>query len=47
MIEMRKHVAWYLSGMRGASALRAQVNRIDSLAELEAMLTQYKGSLDS
>ena len=47
VIEMRKHVAWYLSGMRGASALRAQVNRIDSLAELEAMLTQYKGSLDS
>ena len=47
VIEMRKHVAWYLSGMRGASALRAQVNGIGSLAELEAMLTQYKRTLDS
>lgn len=47
VIEMRKHVAWYLSGMRGASALRARVNAVGSLAELEAMLTQYKENLDS
>ena len=46
MIEMRKHVAWYLSGMRGASALRAQVNATGSLAELESMLTQYKHALN-
>lgn len=46
VIEMRKHVAWYLSGMRGASALRAQVNAIGSLAELESMLTQYKHALN-
>lgn len=46
VIEMRKHVAWYLSGMRGASALRAQVNATGSLAELEAMLTQYKHALN-
>ncbi|MDD5917723.1 MAG: tRNA dihydrouridine synthase DusB [bacterium] len=47
VIEMRKHVAWYLSGMRGASTLRAQVNRIGSLAELETMLLQYRESLNS
>lgn len=47
VIEMRKHVAWYLSGMRGASALRARVNAVGNLAELEAMLTQYKENLDS
>ena len=46
VIEMRKHVAWYLSGMRGASALRAQVNATGSLAELESMLTQYKHALN-
>ena len=46
VIEMRKHVAWYLSGMRGASTLRAQVNRIGSLAELETMLLQYRESLN-
>lgn len=47
VIEMRKHVAWYLSGMRGASTLRVRVNAIGSLAELEAMLTQYKKILES
>ena len=47
VIEMRKHVAWYLSGMRGASTLRAQVNRIGSLAELETMLLQYRESLNN
>ena len=42
IIEMRKHVAWYLSGMRGAAALRGAVNRIDSLEELSAMLLPLK-----
>lgn len=35
VIEMRKHVAWYLKGIRGAAALRARVNEA---ATLEAML---------
>ena len=37
----------FFSGMRGASALRARVNAVGSLAELEAMLTQYKKILES
>lgn len=32
--ESRKHIAWYLHGMRGAAAARGEVMRTDSLAEL-------------
>lgn len=35
--EMRKHVAWYTAGMPHSSALRNQVNQVESLAELEEM----------
>lgn len=37
MKEMRKHVAWYTAGMPHSSALRNQVNQVESLAELEEM----------
>lgn len=47
IIEMRKHVAWYLSGMRGAGALRARVNTVSSLAELSDMLCKLKESLSA
>lgn len=36
--EMRKHVAWYTKGMKGASKLRAEINRIESYEELEELL---------
>ena len=36
--EMRKHVAWYTTGMPHAAAVRNQVNRIESLAGLKEML---------
>jgi nifR3 family TIM-barrel protein len=38
---MRKHVAWYVTGMPGASHIRTQVNRTCTYAELDAMLEQY------
>lgn len=41
IIEMRKHIAWYLKGMRGAAQLRTRVNAASSLAELEALLQEY------
>lgn len=41
--EMRKHVAWYCKGMRGAAALRERVNRCESYGELELLL---RGHLD-
>lgn len=36
--EMRKHTAWYTSGMPGSSRLRAAVNQVSTLNELKALL---------
>ena len=36
--EMRKHVAWYTTGMRHSAALRREVCMIETYEELEAML---------
>ena len=38
VVEMRKHVAWYLKGMRGAAALRARVNAATTLEDMLALL---------
>ena len=37
--EMRKHVAWYTTGLHGAARLRDQINQVESYAELENLLT--------
>ena len=37
--EMRKHVAWYTKGLKGAARLRKKVNDVESLEELENLLT--------
>lgn len=37
--EMRKHVAWYTKGIPGASRLRDQINSVESVQELENLLT--------
>lgn len=36
--EMRKHVAWYSTGYKGASALRRKVNEVETYAQLEHLL---------
>ncbi|HIZ80899.1 MAG TPA: tRNA dihydrouridine synthase DusB [Candidatus Mediterraneibacter pullistercoris] len=37
--EMRKHVAWYTKGLKGAARLREKVNSVESLEELKNLLT--------
>lgn len=37
--EMRKHVAWYTKGIRGAARLRDEINKVESYEELEKILT--------
>ena len=37
--EMRKHVAWYTAGMRGAAKMREAVNHVNSVKEIEALLS--------
>jgi len=35
--EMRKHVAWYTKGMPGSAKVRAQVNQMENMQQLEAL----------
>ena len=37
--EMLKHVAWYTKGLKGAARMREKVNAVESLEELENLLT--------
>jgi len=39
--EMRKHVGWYVSGMRGAAQLRGTINQIDDPEQVKAMLLEF------
>ena len=43
--EARKHVAWYLKGIRNSAALRGDVNYVESYHQLYTMLTEFKNSL--
>ena len=36
--EMRKHVAWYVKGMRNATIIRNQINTYESFADCEKFL---------
>lgn len=38
--EMRKHIAWYISGYPHSAAIRNQVNMVESLGELEALINE-------
>ncbi|MBQ8954603.1 MAG: tRNA-dihydrouridine synthase, partial [Clostridia bacterium] len=39
--EMRKHVAWYIQGLPGCARIREQINRTQSLQEVERLLRAY------
>ena len=41
--EMRKHISWYSSGMRGAAKIRARVNEMETMEELTAIVNQLFG----
>ena len=45
VIEMRKHFAWYLKGLRGAAQVRSRINTMDSLIEVENTIKGYFQSL--
>ncbi len=36
--EMRKHIAWYTTGMKNSAKLRDDINRVESFEELETLL---------
>ena len=39
--EMRKHVGWYLHGLRGAARVRAEINHITDYHEIMALLERF------
>ncbi|MDO5424415.1 MAG: tRNA dihydrouridine synthase DusB [Eubacteriales bacterium] len=41
MREMRKHVAWYTTGLPHCSKLRGRVNELETFEELEELLEEY------
>ncbi len=45
VIEMRKHVAWYVRGMRGCTAFRTKLNACADANELCTLLAEYKETL--
>lgn len=44
--EMRKHIAWYIKGLKNASALKNLINTITTRDEMVRALLQYKGELE-
>ena len=44
VMQMRKQFAWYTTGMKGASAVRREVNQANTLDDLEKLLTKLRES---
>ena len=41
VIEMRKHIAWYVKGLKNSANLRDRINKINHKNDLEKTLTEY------
>lgn len=44
--EMRKHVAWYVKGMKGASKIKDQINQFDSRDEIKEVLYSFVNEIE-
>lgn len=44
--EMRKHMAWYLKGLRGSAQVRVKLNCAESFAHMEDLLKDYLSQLE-
>ena len=45
VIEMRKHLAWYLQGLKGASRVKTDINNAPEAAEVRRLLNEYRREL--
>lgn len=41
VLEMRKHIAWYIKGMNNSSSIKEQIFKITSKDEMERLLREY------
>lgn len=39
--EMRKHIAWYVKGLKDSSKIRDKVNTIETKKEMQDCITEY------
>ena len=46
VLQMRKHIAWYVHGMRGASRFRETINALGSAGEVLGALRDFAGEQD-
>lgn len=44
-VEMRKHIAYYVRGMKGAAAFRAEATRAEDSSRLRALIEEYRAGL--
>ncbi len=44
--EARKHIAWYLKGIRGSAAVKAEIFKITQLHEIKRVLTEFIAKCD-
>jgi nifR3 family TIM-barrel protein len=45
--EMRKHVAWYVKGMKGASVIKDQINQFNSRDEIKDVLYGFVSEIEA
>lgn len=45
VVEMRKHIAWYLKGLKNATSVKDIINKINDKEEIEKVLKDYKNQL--
>ncbi len=45
--EARKHISWYLKGIRGNAPVRVKINQALTYSEVEAILNEYKETLNN
>jgi len=43
--ESRKHLSWYIKGLRGCTDIKVAINKATTYSELDAILTDYENNL--
>lgn len=44
--EMRKHISWYIKGMKGSAQIKNQVNTIETVEDMKSLLLDYINNLN-
>ncbi|WP_296876529.1 tRNA dihydrouridine synthase DusB [Thomasclavelia sp.] len=47
MFQMRGHAPWYIKGLKGSAKVKNELSKINTMSELEQILTEYQSYLDA